>query len=129
VGWPIYSTRFCHVSGPGARVDFQVPSGKRAVIRGVQWSTYASTGATIYVAVAGKYAWGRLIPEATGGGFSELWMVAYAGELISLSTTGADVRGHVAGFMFSDPPSAMTKPIEPEPPVVTPQSFQPWEPG
>jgi hypothetical protein len=40
--------------------------------------------------------------------------VGYAGEVLSVTTTGPDVRFMISGYLFNDPVSASTKPVPPD---------------
>lgn len=105
----VYSHRFGNVAGLGKATVYNVPAGKRAVVRCVTWANQSGTNARVWVAIAGFYVFVRTIPGAMEGGAQDLRLVAYAGETVVLATTGTDIGAHLSGYLFEDPegPPAM----------------------
>lgn len=128
---PVYTTRILQVAGAGKTATAVVPAGKRIVIKFMTAYNNSLAAASCFLGVAGVYPFALYLPDANQSKATELQVVAYAGESITLVTGGADTHAVVSGFIFEDAvgPPASTKPIEPErpsPPLPVPVGPIEW---
>jgi hypothetical protein len=107
----VYSERFVEVGGVGVTKSYVVPNGKRAVVRGLAYGCYLSTGSLVWLGVNGMWPYLVRIPGDTGGGFQDMRAVAYAGELITIASSGSQVWAHCAGYLFDDTEPRVSNPI------------------
>lgn len=98
----VYSVRFLQHQLVDAGQTYWVPEGFRAVVRSVTGNSNGAAGCLVFVAVAGLYVWSFRFPASQGGVQSELRLVAYAGESLTLYHSGTGVASHMSGFLFAD---------------------------
>jgi hypothetical protein len=83
-----YSERFCLVQKPGSPLmAFTVPAQKRAILRSVSYYGYLATSPAIFLRLAGIYIFAALPQAQTFGASTDMYQVAYAGEIVTLEVT------------------------------------------
>lgn len=98
----VYSERFCSVALPGVWAYFNVPVGKRAVVRCISVVVFADASAAAYVAVGPTYLMARPYPAPTSLVLGEFRVPVYGGEKIGCQVVGADTFCSVSGYLFDD---------------------------
>lgn len=83
--------------------NYEVPAGKRAVVRCVTAVNRAGAQHWLDVWVAGVNIVGGYVPAERGLVYGELRVVAYAGEVIQLLSSNSGLAGSVSGYLFDDP--------------------------
>lgn len=100
----IYSERFLLGLRTNGGQSYEVPAGRRAVIRSLSLQTFSSGSGTLYLAVAGAtlMAWS---PGAKMDRHIDLRLVVYEGESIDLSCDGSlTCAWCCSGYLFDDSP-------------------------
>lgn len=97
-----YSTRFLSAYGPSGRQVYQVPGGKRAVVRMCSLTWDRTTSGACWVAVGGVWCWNAIPTGATGSRIQEVRATGYAGEVIEIFELLAGMFATVNGFLFDD---------------------------
>lgn len=97
-----YSVRFCHGRGATVKSDFQVPPGRRAVVRFLSINAFAGTSNYAYMEVAGvPVVYWQTPAQFSTRTYDGRW-TAYAGEWVTVAAAGEDVAFHASGFLFDD---------------------------
>jgi hypothetical protein len=100
-----YSERFCLVQKPGSPLmAFTVPAQKRAILRSVSYYGYLATSPAIFLRLAGIYIFAALPQAQTFGASTDMYQVAYAGEIVTLEVTAGqgDMGAAVSGYLLDD---------------------------
>lgn len=97
-----YSVRFFSARGPGQLWSFEVPAGRRAVIRNFVLGSEGGSPGNVWMAIAGFYVWLAAVPAEYSSRTFDVRLTAYAGELIELYMGPALSYASVNGFLFDD---------------------------
>jgi hypothetical protein len=118
VPWPVYTERLLYVKATQGMHTYEVPEGKRAVVKnimvvdGVQVTGHTET--KVHGALVAMF----LFPASLRSYSLEMTVVAYERETITVFCGVAGIHVTVSGYLFDDqvgaPPA--TKPSEPERP-------------
>lgn len=96
----LYSERFIKNSGIGASTTWQIPAGKRAIVKTCSGLNSAGTAGTAYASIEGCIFWygssagGSAFPTFNG------MAVAYPLEHLTLVTTGSVVSAQISGYLL-----------------------------
>jgi hypothetical protein len=99
---PVYSERFLINTAVGTK-NFQVPAGKRAVVKGVSAFNTGQAEYSVYINIAGFTVWSAAVPAQRGAAPGTLMLVAYEGELVGAVNQTADLRTIISGFLLDAP--------------------------
>jgi len=104
-------------------IYWNVPPGKRAIVRSVTAMSAAGTGEAVELDLMGVPVLLHRFPDGGGTVVWELHLVAYSGEQFGLLSLGPYSGATVSGYLMEDPtgrtgppPSASTKPADELPP-------------
>jgi hypothetical protein len=101
VAWPIYSERLLSTPGHIGWVFFDVPSGRRAVVKQIAVVNYGEVGVYVQVAIRAEAVWGRTVPGPLNSLQDSGMWVAYGGEQLGIYCAAAGVGVSLHGFLFS----------------------------
>lgn len=107
----IYSERFLHAQGQGVNVSARVPAGHRWVLRDIVLSNN-DVPAGSNLRVGGFYVAVYNFPGVNTLVRLDMRVVAYAGELVELSTLGPTTWATLSGYAFADPTGATGPPAD-----------------
>ena len=97
-----YTQRFLAFAGPGGALEYTVPAGYRIVIRA--FTVHNSGGTTdscaLWLLGAPVYS---LKPGPDAGAAVATHIVAYSGEVVTVTWTANAMAGTVSGYIFADP--------------------------
>lgn len=113
----VWSVRFGQGRGPGWFSDYEVPAGKRAVVRFVSAASFGSFPAGAYVFIQGVAVLNLLLTASSPWHVVDCRFTAYEGEFVHGEVYGPDVAMHLSGFLLDasgdfSSPSARSAPIE-----------------
>jgi len=97
-----YTTRLLGGRGASGYHEIIVPPGFRVVVTHSTLTAWTTTGQSAFVYAAGDVIWYWPVPGANAVQSALLHGVAYAGENVGISTTGADMGWHITGYMLRD---------------------------
>jgi hypothetical protein len=96
----VYSTRFFAVSVGAAAVSYQIPAGKRAVIKCATAVNSGAASAVAYLYITGANLWIATVPGKGSSLATGLMIVVNAPELIYVATDGATLSLHASGYLL-----------------------------
>jgi hypothetical protein len=120
----VYSERFVEVAGVGVTKGFVVPAGKRAIVRGFAGGCYLSPNSLVWLGLNGGWPYLYRFPGDTGGFFTDMRLVAYAGESVMIASSGQQVWAHCAGYLFDDHEERATQPSLPGEDLAPPPGWE-----
>lgn len=97
-----YSVRFAHGRGLNVVAEYQVPPGKRAVVKWFGAVCFTAVPAGLFLFVNGIVAIYFEAPAPNRSTFEEVRLVAYAGDVLAIQTHGPDTSFHLSGYLFDD---------------------------
>lgn len=99
---PVYTERILYWEGGPVQLDWEVPEGKRVIVRQIAARSEHVAGGTVYLGVHGIWAFQIVIPDSTVPGNEALSMVAYERETVSIATSGVSMSVVLTGWVFQD---------------------------
>lgn len=96
-------------------LEYQVPAGKRLVVRFLSAVAFTVSGQGLFCFLNGVTVLYWPAPGPNARLTEEVRWVAYAGDYVATQTFGSDVSFHMSGFLFADEPAAAAR--EPAPPA------------
>jgi hypothetical protein len=119
----LYSVRFIAYYGANGALTYQVPAGKRAVVRDVTVASYVAGTSVGAVRVATFAVWAAQLTGAYQSAHVDCRWVAYGGEVIEASTGTVACSVFVNGYLFEDPPGSPRTDVDS---IGAPAEFPPW---
>ena len=95
----VYSTRFILGVAKPPR-QYQVPQGKRAVIKCLSLFNGSTSPQIVTVDVGSLYLWAGTIPAGASSVSPGLMLVINAGELVSVASNSNEVFAHASGYLL-----------------------------
>ena len=99
---PIYSERFLSVNEANAWHFYTVPSGHRAVLRNIMFSTTQGAGSQVLAAAAGVLIALLVFPATYDFRSIDCRVVVYAGETLGGFSDSSSSHVTMSGYLFSD---------------------------
>lgn len=123
---PVYSERFLAIQTPAIWVYYNVPVGRRVVVRSVTGVNNGAEAARFYLDVGGTLAAIRSLPVGGSVSFDlELRHVAYGGERIGGYVEKPSCHLLVSGYLLTTVPAASTGAGEQQPGPAPPYMQEP----
>jgi len=98
-----YSERFLINFGSGTWSSYNVPAGRRAVVRCLTFVNSDTESHTCIVTVGGATIYSQPLPGLTSVVVGELRVVGYEGEPVNAFSSGPASVVTVSGYLLADP--------------------------
>jgi len=109
----LYSERFVVASAQGVYTNYQVPVGRRAVLRSIL--AYGPVAGVVTIAIAGFNVWSLTFTGGIPQVALDCRLVVYGGELMQVAVNG-NARASLSGYLFrevgSDGIAGRPEPVE-----------------
>lgn len=102
MGWPIYSERFVQTAADGVWAHFNVPLGKRAVIKSIMSFHGGTQPGNVQVYAAAWTIYYHPFPASAELVVADVMVVVYGGEALGAIVNGPNVTATICGYLFDD---------------------------
>jgi hypothetical protein len=110
----IYSDILAYTTAVGAWVYFEVPAGRRAVIRDISSSNAGGAGQLARVTAHNRVVWLHSFSGANQFRRDELMQVVYQGGWVGIHHSLAGCTTVISGWLLDDPSGQTGTPMEPQ---------------
>lgn len=102
MSYPVYSERLLSTPGHVGWIYYDVPAGRRVVVKHIAAVNYTQDPVYMQVAVRAEAIFGREVPGPLNTlQVSGMW-VAYAGEQLGIYLAALGVGATISGYAFAD---------------------------